>query len=98
MEINKFFGTFVADNRKKKDLSQEALANELGITRATLAKIETSETAPNIELMIKILNNFEMSFQDFEKILSEQTLESQVNKEIKNSDDRAKILKQIEEL
>ena len=41
-------GNKIADLRKKENLSQEKLAERLGVTRQTVSKWELGETAPDI--------------------------------------------------
>ena len=36
--------------RKKRSLTQEALAEEVGVTRQTIAKWESGESIPDLEL------------------------------------------------
>lgn len=47
--------------RKKRNLSQEALANELGIKRSTLSGYENALAEPNVELLVKFAQFFECS-------------------------------------
>lgn len=41
-------GSNLSDARKKKGLSQEAVAEKLGVSRQTISKWETDETLPDI--------------------------------------------------
>lgn len=50
--------------RKLKGLSQEALADEIGITRQTLSKWETGESLPDIERCRQIARYFDVSLDD----------------------------------
>jgi AbrB family looped-hinge helix DNA binding protein len=50
--------------RKENNLSQEALADRLGISRQTLSKYETGESLPDIEKCRKIAEVFEVSLDD----------------------------------
>ena len=47
--------------RSQKGLSQEALADELKITRARLGSYEESRSEPNIEILIKLSNYFQVA-------------------------------------
>jgi putative transcriptional regulator len=40
--------------RNEKDMSQQELANEVGINRATLSMIETGTVLPTIDILLKI--------------------------------------------
>lgn len=50
--------------RKLKGLSQEALADAIGITRQTLSKWETGESLPDIERCRKLAQYFDVSLDD----------------------------------
>ncbi len=43
------------------DLTQEALANELGVTRQTILAIEKGKYDPSLDLAFKIARYFEVS-------------------------------------
>lgn len=51
----------IATCRTAKGLTQEKLANELGITRTRLASWEEHRAEPNIEFIIKLAEFFAMS-------------------------------------
>lgn len=42
--------------RKKAGLSQEAVAEKLGVSRQTISKWETDETLPDVNVNIKVYN------------------------------------------
>ena len=48
------FGDKLSDLRKSKGLSQEALADKLGVTRQTVSKWELSQTKPDTDMLLKI--------------------------------------------
>ena len=50
--------------RKLNHLSQEELAEKLGISRQTLSKYETGESVPDIEKCKAIADYFEVSLDD----------------------------------
>ncbi|MDD6072245.1 MAG: helix-turn-helix transcriptional regulator, partial [Clostridiales bacterium] len=50
--------------RKMNHLSQEELAEKLGISRQTLSKYETGESIPDIEKCKLIADYFEVSLDD----------------------------------
>ena len=50
--------------RTKKQLSQEDLGNEIGVTRKHLSKIEIGERAPTLDLLILIANALDVSADD----------------------------------
>ncbi len=50
--------------RAMHDLTQEALANELGVTRQTILAIEKGKYDPSLELAFKIARYFGVSINE----------------------------------
>jgi putative transcriptional regulator len=50
--------------RAMYDLTQEALARKLGITRQTVLSIEKEKYDPSLELAFKIANLFNVTIED----------------------------------
>ncbi|ELZ11093.1 hypothetical protein C479_07288 [Halovivax asiaticus JCM 14624] len=50
--------------RAKHDLTQEALATEVGVTRQTINAIEAERYDPSLELAFKLAEHFECSIED----------------------------------
>ena len=50
--------------RKMRGISQEELADKIGVTRQTLSKYETGESLPDIERCRAIADFFEISMDD----------------------------------
>lgn len=50
--------------RKMRGISQEELADKIGVTRQTLSKYETGESIPDIERCRAIADFFEISMDD----------------------------------
>ena len=50
--------------RKQKSLTQEALAEAVGVTRQTIAKWETGESAPDLEMSGKLASVLNVSLDD----------------------------------
>lgn len=50
--------------RAMRDLTQEALAREIGVTRQTVIAIEKGKYNPSLELAFKIARYFEASIED----------------------------------
>lgn len=50
--------------RKSAKLTQEQLAKELGVNRATVSKYETGEISPSVDQLIKICNILDVSFDE----------------------------------
>lgn len=59
----------IADNiakaRDARGLTQEQVANYLGISRVTYNNIETNKTKPNVEIIEKLSNILKVSISDF---------------------------------
>jgi len=58
-------GKFIQKQRTKRDITQERLALELGISRPTYAQIERDERELTISEAKKLAGIFDMSFEDF---------------------------------
>lgn len=54
----------ISQLRKEKRLTQEELANEVGVTRQTITSIETGKYIASLPLAFKIANFFEMRIED----------------------------------
>lgn len=50
--------------RAMRDLTQEALAKEIGVTRQTVIAIEKGQYNPSLELAFKLARFFEVSIED----------------------------------
>jgi len=50
--------------RAMRDLTQEDLAREIGITRQTIIAIEKGKYNPSLELAFKIARYFEVTIED----------------------------------
>lgn len=49
--------------RAEHDLTQEGLANEIGVTRATINAIEKGKYTPSLELAFKISQHFKVNIE-----------------------------------
>lgn len=49
--------------RAEHDLTQEGLANEVGVTRATINAIEKGKYTPSLELAFKISQRFNVNIE-----------------------------------
>ena len=50
--------------RKKRNITQEALAERIGVSRQTIAKWENSESAPDLALADRLAQALEVSLDD----------------------------------
>lgn len=57
----------VKQMRVKYGLSQEELASKVGVTRSTIAMIETEKNSLTIEMAKKLSKVFDMPWKDFFK-------------------------------
>ncbi len=60
-------GKSILDYRKKNDLSQEQLANKIGITRQAISKWEQEKGAPDIENLILLSDEMNISLDNLIK-------------------------------
>lgn len=61
METKNIFAKRLVDLREAKGISQQILADALGVTRQSLSLYEKAERTVNIELLVKIANYFNVS-------------------------------------
>ena len=75
------FGSSLFQARKKSDLSQENVAEKLGVSRQTISKWETGETLPDIRqskglAMLYHMTLDELIEYDFDEQQAQQMIES----------------------
>lgn len=56
-----YFGDKLRELRTERNMTQEELANRLGIVKATVSGYETSQTYPSIEVLIKLCDIFDVT-------------------------------------
>lgn len=57
---SKLLGIRIRNLRKKKQITQDELANKLGIKRATLSKYETGTIEPSLDMLIKLSDSLKV--------------------------------------
>ena len=57
-------GSNLSDARKKKGLSQEAVAEKLGVSRQTISKWETDETLPDIRQSKRLAGLYKLTLNE----------------------------------
>jgi len=57
-------GAFLKDLRKEKELTQEQLAEELGVSGRTISRWETGKNMPDISLLVEIAEFFDVSIPE----------------------------------
>ena len=60
-EIKMTLGNKIAELRKEKGMTQEALANQLGVSNQAVSKWEANQSCPDIQLLPVIADLFEIS-------------------------------------
>lgn len=57
-------GNKIYELRNKKNLSQEQLGNELGVSRQAISKWETDETIPSMDKLISLSKFFDVTIEE----------------------------------
>ena len=60
-------GAFLKDLRKDKGITQEQLAEELGVSGRTISRWETGKNMPDISLLVEIAEFFDVSIPEIIK-------------------------------
>lgn len=61
----KKIGSFLKELRKEKGLTQEQLAEILGVTNRSVSRWENGVNMPDFDLVIELANHFEVSIEEF---------------------------------
>lgn len=61
----KKIGAFLRELRREKNLTQEQLAEILGVTNRSVSRWENGVNMPDFDLVIEIVNYFEVSIDEF---------------------------------
>ena len=69
MEASKAFGLAVRKLRITKDLTQEELGFESGLTRAYISSIELDQKLPSITTIAKLAKAFDLSLSELMKLV-----------------------------
>ena len=89
MNVKKSFGEKVKRFRKQRNLTQEKLAEMIGIDTPNLSNIERGKrfvSAETLEKIIKSLNIMEKDLFDFEHLKSKDDLINSINTILNESD------------
>lgn len=79
-------GKKIAFYRKKMDMTQEALANQLGISNQAVSKWETEQSYPDVELLPRIADIFEITLDElFDRVKASEDEEQPTEEMIGNS-------------
>ncbi|MCR4649368.1 MAG: helix-turn-helix domain-containing protein [Lachnospiraceae bacterium] len=75
-------GAFLKELRKEKNITQEQLAEEMGVSRRTVSRWETGTNMPDMDILIDISDFYGV---DLREILDGERRDNQVNKEMKET-------------
>ena len=75
-------GRFLADLRKEKSLTQEQLAEKIGVARRTISRWETGNNLPDLDLLIMLSDLYEV---DLREILDGARQGEAVDSEVKET-------------
>ena len=78
-------GNSLYNSRKKKGLSQEEVAEKLGVSRQTISKWETEETVPDIYQTKKLAKIYGLSL---DKLIDADLDQKEIEEVIKNTDEK----------
>ena len=78
-------GNSLFDARKKKGLSQEEVAEKLGVSRQTISKWETDETVPDIYQAKKLAKIYGLSLDE---LIDTDLDQKEIEEVIKNTDEK----------
>lgn len=79
MQNKELVGKRIKELRKARKLSQENLAEKLGIEPRQLSKLETGKHYPSYETMTNLLQLLDISFEDFQNF---EHLDAEFNLEL----------------
>ena len=75
-------GAFLKELRKEKNITQEQLAEEMGVSRRTVSRWETGSNMPDMDILIDISDFYEV---DLREILDGERKSEQMDKEMKET-------------
>ena len=88
-------GAFLKDLRKEKGITQEQLAEELGVSGRTISRWETGKNMPDISLLVEIAEFFDVSIPEIIKgERKSENMEEEVKEVAETMSDYAKAEKE----
>ncbi len=75
-------GAFLKELRKEKNITQEALAEKMGVSRRTVSRWETGSNMPDMDILIDISDFYGV---DLREILDGERKNKQMDKEVKET-------------
>ena len=100
MDMEKI-GSFLQTLRKEKGLTQEQLAEELGVARRTVSRWETGSNMPDLDLLVELSERYDV---DLREILNGERKSERMNEELKetvlqvadySSEEKTRLLRRI---
>lgn len=79
MEINNSLGISLREARKKKNLTQQQVADQLYVTRQTVSRWEQNKTLPNIYVLKQLSKLYELSVDGMLQEREEDKMSRKVN-------------------
>ena len=75
-------GTFLQELRKEKGLTQEQLAEQLGVARRTVSRWETGANMPDLDILVELSDLYAV---DLREILNGERERERMNEELKET-------------
>ena len=75
-------GAFLKELRKEKNITQDQLAEEMGVARRTVSRWETGSNMPDMDILIDISDFYKV---DLREILDGERKNEQMDKEMKET-------------
>ena len=94
-------GKFLQELRKEKGLTQEQLAEQMGVARRTVSRWETGSNMPDMDILIELSDLYAV---DLHEILSGERKRERMNQELKetvlqaaeySSEEKARLLQRM---
>jgi len=88
------YGNKLYDLRKNKSLSQEEVANQLGVSRQSISLWETNQASPSLENLIAFAKLFEVSLDELVGVTQKQSSSTDETAQIQNQTGDSEIILQ----
>ena len=75
-------GKFLQELRKEKELTQEQLAEQLGVARRTVSRWETGNNMPDLDILVELSDLYSV---DLREILSGERKSERMDQELKET-------------
>lgn len=94
-------GSFLKELRKEKNITQEQLAEQFGVSRRTVSRWETGSNMPDLDILVEMVDYYEV---DLRELLDGERKSEQMDKELKetvlkvadySNEEKAKLVKRI---